>query len=117
MNTTKQEVLAASQRAVEIIAKSERSWERPMTKVIRWLFSFLPVETQLHVGIEAFRGMTAAIIVANERFGPRSNVRIDGGDHQVGYLLGNGDFVVLGRGRSWEAAFDDAEHRGEEPAS
>ncbi len=111
MSERRQEIRAARRRVVEIVDKDKRTSERWLVRALRPLFSLLPVETQLQLAKRAYVEMTVALMLAEERFGPRANVRVDGSEVQVGYLLESGDFVVLGRGLTAETAIEAADAR------
>lgn len=79
-------------------------------RILRALFSCLSTETQLYVARDVTIGMTAACLEAKERWGEAGNVVVDGNFVRVGRGSGPA-FVGLGCGRSWAAAFADAESR------
>lgn len=82
-----------------------------VVRVLQWLFHALSTETQLYLAQEATVGMAAASMTAKDRWGDAGNVQVDGNEVRVGVNAGE-KFVVLGRGRSWKTAFDDAARRG-----
>lgn len=79
-------------------------------KLLRPLFARLSIEAQLWLAREVTIGMTAACLEAKERWGEGGKVVVDGNEVRVGIRVGDG-LKVLGRGRSWSEAFEDAARR------
>lgn len=102
---SKQTTIEARQRVIEVIAKSDRAFDRALTKLLRPVFSILPRETQLRLARDAMNDMTAAALRATELWGEVGNVRVDGNECQVGVAPPKGDFFIMGRGPTWEEAF------------
>ena len=93
-------------RVLETIPKASRSGDTTLTRILRPLFERLPRETQLMLARDALLDMTVAAILARDRLGDAGNVRVDGDECQIGVVRDNGDFAILGRGASWEVAWD-----------
>jgi hypothetical protein len=103
---SKRQILAARQRVLETIPKGRRSFDTLLTKILRPLFVRLPREVQLRLVKDTMADITAACLIAREQLGDAGNVRVDGNECQIGLVTEAGDFEILARGASWEAAWD-----------
>ena len=91
---------------LETVPKDRRSFDTFLTRLLRPLFDRLPREVQLRLVRETMIDATVAHMLAKERLGEAGNVRVDGDECQIGLTTKDGDFAILSRGLSWDAAWD-----------
>lgn len=101
----KTQTIGAMRSVLETIPKAQRSGPTRLERLLLPLFRRLPREVQLRLSRDALLDMTAAMLLARESFGDVGNVRVDGDECQIGTTTPAGDFAILGRGTSWDAAW------------
>lgn len=97
---------AALRDVLQTIPKGERSRDTFLTRLLKPLFRRLPRDVQTRLARDTMLDLAVAHILAKERLGPAGNTRLDGNECQIGTVSAAGDFEILARGSSWEAAWE-----------
>jgi hypothetical protein len=95
----------AMRDVLQTIPKAERSRDTFLVKILLPFFRRLPRDVQTRLARDTMIDLAAAHVLAKERLGPTGNVRLDGNECQIGTIREIGDFDILARGQSWEAAW------------
>jgi hypothetical protein len=96
----------AMRDVLQTIPKAERSRDTFLVKLLRPFFRSLPRDVQTRLARDTMIDLAVAHILAKERLGPMGNARLDGNECQIGMIRACGDFDILARGLSWEAAWE-----------
>jgi hypothetical protein len=91
---------------LQTIPKGERSRDTWLVEILKPFFRRLPRDVQTRLARETMMGLAAAHVLAKEQLGPTGNARLDGDECQIGTIQESGDFDILARGPSWEAAWE-----------
>lgn len=90
---------------LQTVPKAERSRDTFLSKLLLPVFRWLPRDVQTRLARETVLDFAVAAILAKERLGDSCTVRLDGNECQIGMVTAGGDFEILARGPSWDAAW------------